>query len=159
MPNHLGKAIAAGALAGLAGSVFLRAWMTAASYLHEDTPMPDTDGPAHQVGALTVQKLTGYDLNHNQRLVVGEVVHYAFGAFTGGIYGILAEYQPWTTAGAGLLFGTGVFLAADESSMPLLHLVPLPWTEKPIAQFEHWAAHLIYGVSTELVRQRLRSRL
>lgn len=91
-----------------------------------------------------------------QRVIAGEIVHYAFGAITGGIYGGLAEYQPWTTAGAGLVFGTGVFLAADKTSMPWLGLIPPPWTETPAAQLEHWAAHLVFGVAGELTRRVLR---
>lgn len=158
MSRHLGKAIALGALAGLAGSLALRGWMTAASYLHRRTLAPDPDGPAHQVGALALQRLTGATLTRGQRFAAGEVTHYLFGAFTGGIYGALAAWQPWTTAGSGLLFGTGVFFAADETSMPLLGLIPPPWTETPAAQLEHLAAHLVYGVTTELARRQLQSR-
>ena len=150
------KGIAAGIVGGLVGSVALRAWMTCMSYRHRHTMLPDQNGPAHQVGAIVAGKLTGKILGGRPRMIAGEIVHYAFGAFTGGIYGALVEYQPWATAGAGLLFGTGVFLAADESSMPLLHLIPPPWTETPAAQLEHWAAHLVFGVASELTRRNFR---
>ncbi len=159
MPKNFGKGIIAGVVGGLVGSAALRAWMTAMSQVHKGTIIPDQNGPAHQVGAILADKLTGKQLAGHQRLIAGEIVHYAFGAFTGGIYGGLAEYQPWTTAGSGLLFGTGVFLAADESSMPLLGLVPPPWGETPAAQLEHWAAHLVYGVVGELTRRGLRQVL
>ena len=156
MSNHLGKGIAAGILGGLAGSIALRAWTTAFSQVHAGTTVPDQNGPAHQVAALVVKQFTPRPLAGPERFVAGEIVHYAFGAVTGAIYGGLAEYQPWTTAGHGLLFGTGVFLAADETSMPALGLIPPPWTETPAAQVEHWAAHLVFGVVSEAVRKALR---
>ena len=159
MSKHLGKGLLAGVVGGIVGSVALRAWMTAMSQVHAGTNVPDQNGPAHQVAALVVNKLTGKPLAGRERLIAGEIVHYAFGAVTGGIYGGLAEYQPWTTAGTGLLFGTGVFLAADESSMPLLGLIPPPWTETPAAQLEHWAAHLVFGVVGELTRRSVRRAL
>ena len=159
MSRSLGKGIMAGVVGGLVGSVALRAWMTAMSHVHEGTLVPDQNGPAHKVAALAARRLGVEDLAGRQRLIAGEVVHYAFGAVTGGVYGALGEGQPWTTAGAGTLFGTGVFLAADESSMPLLDLVPPPWTETPAAQLEHWTAHLVFGVVSEVVRRRMRKAL
>ncbi len=159
MSKSLGKGILAGMVGGLVGSVALRAWMTALSQVHKGTTVPDQNGPAHQVAARAFVRLTGEPPVGRQRLVAGEIVHYAFGAFNGCLYGGLAEYQPWTTAGAGLLFGTGVFLAADESSMPLLGLVPPPWKETAAAQLEHWAAHLVFGVASELTRRAVRRRL
>ena len=159
MTKNLGSGVLAGVIGGLVGSVALRGWMTAMSQLHKGTWMPDANGPAHQVGAIAAQRVVGHELSEGGRLVAGEVFHYAFGAFTGGIYGGIAEYQPWTTAGMGALFGTGVFAAADESSMPLLKLVPPPWAETPSAQMEHWAAHLVYGLISELTRRSVRRLL
>lgn len=142
-------------IAGVVGSVGLRLWMTGASYLHQGTTRPDQNGPAHKVGSLVAEKVSGAPLTEQGRYVAGEITHYVFGAFTGAIYGGLAEAMPWTTAGYGALFGTGVFLTADESSMPLLKLIPPPWTETPAAQLEHWAAHLIFGVVSEAARREL----
>ena len=159
MSRSIGKGILAGIIGGVVGSVALRVWTTAATYARGRTIVPDQGGPAHQVGALVVKGLTGKEPAGRQRVLVGEIVHYAFGAFSGGIYGAVAEVQPWTTAGAGLLFGTGVFVAADESSMPLLGLIPPPWEETAAAQMEHWAAHLLFGVVGELTRRRVRQVL
>lgn len=157
--RSFGRGVLAGVAGGLAGSVALRVWMTAMSRVHAGTTAPDQNGPAHQVAALVVGELTGKPLTGRQRFLAGEVTHYLFGAVTGAIYGGLAEYQPWVTAGSGLLFGTGVFLAADESSMPLLGLIPPPWKETPAAQAEHWAAHLVFGVVGEMARRGLRETL
>ncbi len=156
MRKNVGKGMLAGAIAGLVGSIVLRGWTGFAGRLHGGTGKPDTNGPAHRVGALAVAKVTGKPLTNAGRLAVGEMVHYTFGTVVGAVYGGLAEALPWTTAGAGLLFGTGVFVAADESSMPMLGLVKPPWEERPGEQAEHLAAHLVFGVATELTRRGVR---
>ena len=155
-PRSIPKGLLAGAVAGLVGSVALRVWTTAFSKLHANTYLPDANGPAHQVGALLAEKFARHPLTPGARLLAGEITHYAFGAVNGAIYGALAERYTWTTAGCGLLFGTGVFLAADESSMPALGLIPPPWREAPAAQLEHLAAHVVFGITTELTRNALR---
>lgn len=154
--RSLPKGLLAGAVAGLVGSVALRLWTTAFSKLHANTYLPDPNGPAHQVGAFVAEKFTRHPLTPGARLLAGEITHYIFGAVNGAIYGALAERYLWTTAGQGLLFGTGVFLAADESSMPALGLIPPPWRETSAAQLEHLAAHLVFGITTELTRNALR---
>ena len=150
--------VVAGVLGGLIGSVFLKAFIVGARSWHEGRWIMHLDGrgPAHQVAELAAKRLSGSGLTPTGRALGGELVHYAFGAAVGGFYGGLAEYAAWTTSGAGTLFGTGVFLAADESSMPALGLTNKPWNETLAAQGEHYLAHLVFGVATELSRRALR---
>ncbi len=162
MPQpRLSQGIVAGVVGGLIGSLFLKAFMLGTRSLHAGTGIAqlDQEGPAHEVANLAVRKLTGSDLSPGGRALGGEAVHYAFGAVVGGFYGGLAEYAKWTTAGAGALFGSGIFLAADESSLPILGLSHKPWRETPGAQAEHCLAHLVFGVATELSRRAIRPRL
>ena len=162
MPKpRLSRGVVAGVIGGLVGSLWLKAFIVGGRSLRAGawvTPL-DQGGPAHQVAHLVVKALTGRGLTPAGRVVGGEVVHYAFGAVVGGFYGGLAEYAPWTTAGIGTVFGTGVFLAADETSMPALGLVNKPWEETLAAQTEHYLAHLLFGISAELTRRAVRVRL
>lgn len=155
------RGVVAGAVGGLFGSLVLEAFMVGAQSLHEKHLKTELDqsGPAHQVADLLARKMTNTPSSGTDRAIAGEAVHYAFGAVVGGFYGGLSEYLPWTRFGAGALFGTGVFLAADELSMPALGLVAKPTQETAQGQAEHWLAHLAYGVSTELARKTLRSLL
>jgi putative membrane protein len=74
----------------------------------------------------------------------------------GVVYTVTAEYFPKVTTGAGLPYGTLLFLLADEVAVPALNLSPPP-TETPAANhLEHWAAHLVYGSSLELLRRLTR---
>jgi putative membrane protein len=101
----------------------------------------------------------GQHLTHEQRAHAGPVVHYAFGALMGGIYGALAEYSPIATSGFGTGFGTVLFTGADLLAVPALNLAPSPMHQRATAQVPHFAAHLVYGAATELVRRLTRSIL
>lgn len=89
----------------------------------------------------------------------GPIVHYAFGAITGGLYGGLAEYSSVVTSGFGTSFGGILFSIADFLAVPALNLAPSPMDQPASAQASPFAAHFVYGVSTELVRRMLRMLL
>lgn len=89
----------------------------------------------------------------------GPVVHYAFGALMGGIYGGLAEYSSDVTAGFGTAFGGILFSGADLLAVPALHLGPPPTTQSASAMASPFAAHIVYGTTTELVRRVVRAAL
>lgn len=94
-----------------------------------------------------------HKLSQRQKKVAGPVVHYAMGAVTGAIYGAAAELAPGVTRGAGLPFGTSVWLAADEVAVPALGLSAPPREHPPSVHALALAAHLVYGVSTEMTRR------
>jgi putative membrane protein len=85
----------------------------------------------------------------------GPIEHYAFGALAGGFYGALAEYSSTVTSGFGTSFGGALFRTTDSLAIPALNLAPSP-SEQPASPF---AAHLVYGATTEFVRRILRSLL
>ncbi len=159
--RSLWKGVLAGVAGGLIGSAVLKVFIAGARSAHERswTTELDQGGPAHQVAELVYGKATGARMSREDRVVGGEVVHYAFGGVVGGFYGGLAEYLEFVRFGTGALFGTGVFAAADELSMPALGLANRPTDETAGAQLEHLLAHLAYGISTELVRGLVRRAL
>jgi hypothetical protein len=94
-----------------------------------------------------------HELEPREKRVAGPAVHYAFGALTGAVYGALAELSPRWTAGAGIPFGTAVWLGADEVTVPALGLSG-PATESPLpVHARALAAHVVYGLTTDLVRR------
>jgi len=95
----------------------------------------------------------GHPLSNDEKKVAGPVVHYAFGATMGGVYGALAELSPKVAAGAGVPFGTAVWLGADEVAVPALHLSKQP-AESPLSVHAYaLASHVVYGLTTDLVRR------
>src|SRR5262245_47334410 len=89
-------------------------------------------------------------------MMAGAAVHYAFGVTTGGLYGAMAGLKPATTAGAGLPFGAAGWLVADVLVVPALGLSKPP-TEYPLSTHAYSiASHLVYGLTTEIVRSEVR---
>ena len=86
-------------------------------------------------------------------------MHYAVGAVSGGIYGGLAEIVPTLEVGEGLGFGAGLWLIADEVTVPALKLSKPP-TAFPISMHVYvLASYLVYGWVTEQVRRTVRRAL
>jgi putative membrane protein len=74
-------------------------------------------------------------------------------------YGALAELSPTVAAGAGVPFGAALWLAADELAVPALGLSkPLP-EYPPSVHANALAAHLVYSLTTDLVRRAVRRAL
>ncbi len=100
-----------------------------------------------------------HKLTKSEKKVAGPAVHYAMGATSGAIYGLMAELLPPVTLGAGLPFGTAVWLIADEATLPVLRLSKSP-TEVPLSTHAYaLASHFVYGLTTEIVRKSVRGAL
>jgi hypothetical protein len=123
------KSLMRGMLAGMAGGL-VAAWM-----MNEFMTGP---------GQKREQPLQDED--------AGPLTHYAFGVLTGGIYGGLAEYSGIVRSGFGSSYGGVLFSAAG----PVLGLPPLVMDQPPATPI---AAHVVYGVTTELVRRVVRALL
>ncbi len=119
----------------------------------------EPDDTTQKTADAIAEATTGQHLSKEQKKTYGPVVHYGFGATMGAIYGLLAEYSETARSGFGTLFGTVLFLGADETAVPLLGLSASP-TEQPItAQIQPWLSHLVYGATAELVRRGARKIL
>jgi hypothetical protein len=66
------------------------------------------------------QALQGRHLTKDRKKKAGPVVHYAFGALMGAVYGASVEVNPAANALAGIPFGAILFAGADEVALPAL---------------------------------------
>lgn len=112
---------------------------------------------------ITAEKISevvaGIKLSKEQRKRGGAIVHYAFGALMGAVYGAAAEILPPVTSLAGLPYGAALFVGVDEVSLSALGLTKMP-NEYPLSShLTGLGQHLVYGVTTEFVRRTLRNRL
>jgi hypothetical protein len=97
-----------------------------------------------------------HKLTKSEKETAGPAVHYAMGMATGAIYGAMAEIIPPVTMGAGLPFGTVVWLIADEVAVPALGLSKPP-NKVPISKHAYaLASHFVYGLATEFMRRVVR---
>jgi putative membrane protein len=119
---------------------------------------PD-DNAAVRAGAAVAELLFHQKLSKSEKETAGAVAHYAMGVTSGAIYGAVAELAPQATAGEGVPFGAAVWLIADEAIVPALGLSK-PATSYPLSTHIYaFASHLVYGVTTEVVRRRVRRAL
>ena len=120
----------------------------------------EADNAAVRTAVVVSERLFGLELaDREKKEIAGAVVHYAFGVATGGVYGAIAELKPATTTGAGLPFGAAVWLIADEIIVPALGLSKPP-TKYPLSTHaSSIASHLVYGLTTEIVRREVRRAL
>ncbi len=113
-----------------------------------------TELVAQRLAELTVDRT----LTPDELGVAAPLVHYGFGISTAAVYGALVEpFEANSLTGAA--FGTAVWLGADNVGVPMLSLSqgPQEYTAETYAQ--GFATHLVYGVTTELVRGALRRLL
>jgi putative membrane protein len=168
------KSLLRGLLAGMAGGL-AAAWvmnefmaglgqkLQQAAQTGEENPQQETNSGQPKEDATMkaadaiAYAATGEHLSRAEKEKGGPIVHYAFGAITGGLYGGLAEYSPAVTSGFGTSFGGVLFSTADMLAVPALKLAPSPADQPASAQASPFAAHIVYGATTEFVRRILRA--
>lgn len=180
--TRLAKGMIAGAVGGLVASWFMNVFMESAGQRLQEAVETDEDRrqavreramqgdepkpliPKEDATMKTADRVVGVvtggrHLSWEQKQVGGPIVHYAFGTIMGGLYGAAAEYSRVARLGNGTLFGAALFTGADMVAVPALDLssgsgeAPVSSLTKP------YAAHLIYGATTEFVRRVVRGVL
>ncbi|HKE25687.1 MAG TPA: DUF1440 domain-containing protein [Bryobacteraceae bacterium] len=97
-----------------------------------------------------------HELEPEEKKPAGTIVHYAYGSALGAFYGWAAERSDLARTASGTLFGAVLWFGSDEIGVPMFGLSKAP-TEYPVSTHASaLAAHVVYGVTTELVRRSLR---
>jgi putative membrane protein len=110
---------------------------------------------AQQIAAHTIDR----PLTREELEAAAPALHYAFGATLGGMYGAFAETSPSVRAGGGAAYGSAVWIGADGIAMPLLGLSESTGDRPFELHAQSFAAHIVFGVTTELVRRTVRGLL
>jgi putative membrane protein len=112
-----------------------------------------------KVAAAATTSVAGTRLGKAEKKPAGRLVHYAFGAGNGVLYGALADVLPVVTSGFGSLFGVAVWIYADNLLLWATGLATRP-TDYPVSTHAYaLASHLVYGIAVEAVRQVARPPL
>jgi putative membrane protein len=119
----------------------------------------DEENSTGAVARKLTHAVTGHILTADEEKTGGSLVHYGFGTSMGILYGVAAEYVPEATAGGGTAFGTLLWLGADEIAVPSLGLASAPQDVPVASHVNHWALHIAYGATAELVRSLVRRLL
>jgi hypothetical protein len=164
--DDIWKGMAAGALGGLAGSYamnqFQSLWNKASETLSGESEQQESGEESEDATIKAAQAISrnlfGHELADSEKKWAGPIVHYSFGTAVGVLYGALSEAFPACGAGHGTVFGSGVWLVADETGVPAAGLSK-PATEVPASShIAALAAHLVYGFVADLVIRTTRAR-
>lgn len=166
------RGLAAGLIGGLVASWTMNQFQTLTSKLmkemeksrggqkkKEEQDKKEGDDATVKAASAISEGIFDHKLTKSEKKVAGPAVHFALGTITGGFYGVAAELAPIISVGAGLPFGAVFWLAADEAAVPALGLSKPP-TEYPLsAHASALASHLVYGLTTDIVRRAVRRAL
>jgi putative membrane protein len=147
------KGLLAGVAGGLVGS--------AAKVLAETLIPPRTQGqpPPPALVIERVANAAGEQPAEATRRAGAQGIHWGFGTLLGGVYGVAAELSPQVTSWRGAVFGLTVNKFAHEQLLPRMNLVE-PVARQPAQErISEWVSHVVYGVTTDLVRRAVRKRL
>jgi len=111
--RRLWTGVALGITGGLAGSWLMNQSQTLMQNVSDHTNGSSEDQQQREPATvLAAEKLsqatTGSPLPNEKKKTAEPIVHYAFGALVGALYGGLAEKAPLVTLGAGTLYGATV---------------------------------------------------
>jgi putative membrane protein len=164
--HELLKAALAGATAAIVGTVMMnyaqRWWTLAmdgrapASAADEHDARDWQERSEHQnaneVAAQALATATVHRrLTTRELALAARVIHFGFGAAVGALHGIYAQHNPKYRTGIAL--GTALWLTADEIAMPVMGLSRSTLQRPLEMHLQSFAAHLVYGVTTEQVRR------
>ena len=117
----------------------------------------DIENATVKAAVAVAENVFDYHLEPEEQQQAGNAVHYAFGTFTGALYGAMAEEWKGARAGEGADFGAALWIVSDEIAVPALKLSKGPQAYPLRAHAMALGSHLVYGVTTELVRRVLRA--
>ena len=173
----LGAGLVAGAVGGLVASWVMNVFMenagpkvqqVAQKFDHSAQPQtsqsqsssdsaPKEDATMKAADAVVSAATGGRHLSLEAKQKGGPIVHYAFGALMGALYGMCAEYSPVARSGFGTAFGSALFAGADLWAVPALGLSGSS-SDAPISSLATpFSAHIVYGATTEGVRRLIRA--
>ena len=163
--GNIGLSILIGLAGGLAATFAMTQAQNAVQKAQNKSPKSEEEKQGEMNEQSTVkladkisQSVTDREIPQEQKQTAGNTVHYAFGTLMGGVYGALASSLNKAPLGTGILFGIGLWLAADEFVLPYLGLSKRP-QERDLKEHAYQAsAHAVYGLCLDATNQ-LRKRI
>jgi putative membrane protein len=145
------KSLAKGLIAGLIGGLV----GTLAKTLAERMFPPRTHGEPEPT-EVAAERIAGHPLDADTKAIASEGIRWGYGATVGAAYGALAEYYPAATSKEGASFGMALEALTHETALPALGLSAEPADETMRERASEVTSHVVYGVTTEFVRNLVR---
>ena len=160
------KGAVAGAIAGTVASWVMTRFQVALSGRglsgsenpQSNKPVEGRDDAAMKAANETAKVVLDRELTREEKTEVGgPAAHYALGITAGAFYGMLRETRH---APGGAAFGAELWVIADQLGLPIAGLSPWPVKTYPVStNAQHFAAHLVYGLTNAFVYSAVRRAL
>lgn len=152
--NQLLQDITYGAVAGMVGTVFME--QASALLYRFEAPRKKQqeeeirDEPPYQTMARRITRDLGeVELGDEDLALLGQALHWGYGATWGVLYGVLRRRVPLLRSAAGAPFSVLFFLIGDEALNTGLKLTPPPKAYPIDAHIRGLVAHLVYTAAAE----------
>lgn len=104
-------------------------------------------------------KITGSPISVHNEALAEQLVNFPVGISIGAAYGYGKKKKDKLNIRDGIILGSSTWVSTHETSLPLMGLKEKP-TDIPIGlQINELFAHVMFGVTTELVRDYVNRRL
>src|SRR5438034_8505562 len=173
--DTVARSTIAGLVGGLVGSWTMNQFQALWTWIAEGDDRPQSAGGKHDsrewqernedtnatevLAQAIAVRVIDRPLNKEELRIAGPAVHYGYGAIMGGVYGALAARSRRVRALGGTGYGVALWAIGDELAVPTFGLSK-PHPEYPLqTHVQALAAHVVYGVTTEMVRRGVRAVL
>ena len=104
-------------------------------------------------------KITGSPISVDNEELAEQIVNFPIGASVGAAYGFGKKDDDELNIKDGIILGGSTWITTHETSLPMMGLEPKP-TDVPIRmQMNELFAHVLFGITTEIVRSAVLKRL
>lgn len=104
-------------------------------------------------------KITGSPVSTQNEALAEQLVSFPFGASIGAAYGYGKKDSDTLDLKDGVILGTSTWFSTHETSLPIMGLEAKP-TDVPIKmQVNELLAHVLFGITTEVVRSLVNEQL
>ncbi|NJY61249.1 DUF1440 domain-containing protein [Salinimicrobium sp. CDJ15-81-2] len=153
-PSNTSRGIISGFIGGLAGSAVK-------SVVERFLEVRKIDNRSAQIKVMDQfsTKLTGSPIKLENEAIVEQLVNIPLGATVGAIYGYGKRDKDEVNLVDGGILGATTWASTHETSLPLLGLDKSPAKVPIKTQVHELVAHVIFGVTTEIVRGYVNDKL
>lgn len=148
--RSLAKGLIAGLIGGLAGTVakvFAERMFPAHANGESRPSWAEEEGSVH------------HDLMPASNAMALDEIHWGFGAAVGAAYGALAEFYPVATSKEGASFGMALEALTEEGALTSLGVAAPPQDHSMREHASEITSSVVFGMTTEMVRNVVRKLL
>lgn len=148
------RGLIAGFLGGLAGTAVK-------SLVETFLPVRKIEQRSAQIKILDdlSTRITGTPISIQNEALAEQLVNFPVGATLGAAYGYGKKDKDEYNISDGVILGASTWVTTHETSLPFLGLEPKP-TDIPVRmQINELVAHVLFGITTEVVRNLVNKKL